>query len=235
MTHPHQLHAQAAIHSLRAARAALDVQTVIVQRERGLALVEAPDGLRSQIYGNRRGAGGRPGDPTASAAINGTAESTSSRRLTARVERLAASCTATLAWLATKLGVAGDGDPLDRLAAAVPKLRPSTAEQLTLWVADEDQRIRRALGLPADEYATAEELAARLTTETRQITADRIRDWARRSRHRGDRLYGLLPAVHTPGRRTGNAWYRVADARRVAALTARKKAQVSADVDNRAA
>ena len=234
MTHPHQLHAQAACWSLRAARQHLDIQVAIAHRERGLALVEAADGLRSQIYGNRYGLG-RYGDPTAGAALDGTTAARSSCTLTVRVEQLAASVTATLDWLATQLGVAGDGDPLERLAAVAPNLRPSTAEQLALWIVDEDRRLRRALGLPLEEYATAEQLATRLTTDARPITADRIRDWARRSRRRGDRLYGLLPSVHTPGERTGNAWYRVADARRVATLTGRKKPQVTDEVDDQAA
>lgn len=221
MTHAHHDRAQAALHSLRAALAALDVQIVIAQREHGLALVEAVDGLRSQTYGGRPGAGGRPSDPTAAAAINGSSESTSSQRLTARVEQLAASVTATLQWLTGKLGLTGAGDPLDRLAAAVPDLSPSTAQQLALWVSGEDYRLRRALGLPPEEYLPAEQLADRLTTADRPITADRIRDWARRSRRRGDRLYGLLSPVHTPGARTGNAWYRVSDAVHVAHLTRR--------------
>ena len=217
MTQPHH-DAQAALHSLRAARAALDVQIVIAQRERGLALTDTADGLRSQIYGSRGGSG-RPGDPTASAALNGTADARTSADLTRRYEHLAAGCTATLVWLAATLGADGPGDPLDRLAAAVPALQPSTAGQLALWVADEDRRIRRALGLPPDDYRTAEQLAARLTTDARPISAARIRDWARRSRTPGDRLHGMLPGVHTPGERTGQTWYRLADAQRVLEAT----------------
>lgn len=225
MTHPHHDRAQAALHSLRAALAALDVQTAIVQRERGLALVESADGLQSQTYGNRH-ALGHYGDPTAGTAIGGTTVARSSERLTARVEQLAASVTATLQWLAGKLGAAGPGDPLDRLQAILDTLRPASAAQLALWLTGEDARLRRALGLPPEDYARAEQLAARLSTAARPITADRIRDWARRSRRRGDKLFGLLPAVHTPGVRTGNSWYRVRDAQLVAGLTARQKASV---------
>lgn len=224
MTQQHD-DAQAAIHSLRAALLALDGQRQAAQREQDLAMVEAADGLRSQTYGGR-GSGGRPGDPTAAAALTGSTEATSSQRLAARVEQLAASVTATLQWLVTKLGVAGGGGLLDQLAAAVSTLSPANAGQLALWIGGEDYRIRRALGLPTEEYLTAEQLAARLTTDERPITADRIRDWARRSRRPGDRLHGLLPAVHTPGQRTGSSWYRMRDAELVATLTARGNAGV---------
>lgn len=237
MTHPHHDRAQAALHSLRAARAALDVHVYAAQRERGMALVEAADGIGSQRFGTRRSLGGRPSDPTGRAAVDGTAAANASAALTRRAEQLAASTTATLRWLARELEVrmrrpgasrqlAGDVDPLDRLQAAADRLPAYLAARLALWIAEADQRIRQYLVLPVDEYLPAEQLAARLTTEARPITADRIWDWARRSRRRGDKLFGMLPAVHTPGPRTGNAWYRVRDAERVAGLTARSKASV---------
>lgn len=79
--------------------------------------------------------------------------------------------------------------------------------------------------LPRDqdnyEYGTAEQIAARLTTPARPITADRIRDWARRSRRPGDRLHGMLPGRHLPGARTGTTWYRLVDAAHVARATRR--------------
>ncbi|MFI5833200.1 hypothetical protein ACIA5A_05935 [Micromonospora sp. NPDC051300] len=79
------------------------------------------------------------------------------------------------------------------------------------------------LGLPRDrdgyQYGTAGQLAALLTSPERPITDARIRDWARRSRKPADRLYGLLPAIHTPGPRTGNSYYRVVDAATVELVT----------------
>lgn len=79
--------------------------------------------------------------------------------------------------------------------------------------------------LPRDaegyEHGTAEQIAARLTTTTRPITADRIRDWARRSRRPDDRLHGRLPGRHLPGARTGTTWYRLVDAAHVAVATRR--------------
>ncbi|MFF5228437.1 hypothetical protein [Dactylosporangium sp. NPDC000521] len=226
MTHQHHLDAQSALWSLRAAREALDVHVYAAQRERGMALVEAADGIGSQRFGTRRALGGRPGDPTANAAVNGTAAASASAVLSRRAEQLAASTTATLAWLARELRLAGASDPLDRLQAAAAALPVHHAARLALWIAEADQRIRQYLMLPVDEHLQAEQLAARLTTADRPITADRIWDWARRSRRRGDKLHGLLPAVHTPGQRTGNAWYRVRDAERVLTVTARAKASV---------
>lgn len=76
--------------------------------------------------------------------------------------------------------------------------------------------------LPRDrdgyEYGTAAQLAALLTSTERTITAGAIRNWAWRSRRPGDRLNGLLPAVHVTGRRTGNTFYRLLDAARLAAM-----------------
>jgi hypothetical protein len=46
------------------------------------------------------------------------------------------------------------------------------------------------------QYGTAQEIAARLGSD---ITADRIRDWARRSRNPHDRLHGRLPRHRVQG------------------------------------
>ncbi|MGW1057607.1 hypothetical protein [Micromonospora rubida] len=75
--------------------------------------------------------------------------------------------------------------------------------------------------LPRDrdgnQYGTAAQLAALLTSPERTITAGTIRNWAYRSRKPGDRLHGHLPAVHVTGRRTGHTFYRLVDAARLAA------------------
>lgn len=49
-------------------------------------------------------------------------------------------------------------------------------------------------------YGTAEEIAAELGPD---VTADRVRDWARR---------GLLGGVNQPGRGRGTTWYRLDEA-----------------------
>jgi len=58
------------------------------------------------------------------------------------------------------------------------------------------------------EYGQAAEIAARLTSRERTITAAMIRDWGRRAATPGDRLYGRLTRHHDPnGPRTGTTWY----------------------------
>lgn len=64
------------------------------------------------------------------------------------------------------------------------------------------------------EYGTAVDIAARLG-----ITPARVRDWARRSRTTGDRLEGLLPGRHLPGRGRGTTWYCLGNATYVEMLT----------------
>lgn len=66
------------------------------------------------------------------------------------------------------------------------------------------------------EYGTAAEIAARLGPD---VTAARVRDWARRSRTPGDPLHGLLPGHHLPGQGRGTTWYRLDQAAAVEAIT----------------
>ncbi|TDB81085.1 hypothetical protein E1091_19070, partial [Micromonospora fluostatini] len=56
------------------------------------------------------------------------------------------------------------------------------------------------------------------------ITAARVRDWARRSRRPGDRLHGLLPGHHLPGQGRGTTWYRIDQAAQVEMLTRTSRA-----------
>lgn len=70
------------------------------------------------------------------------------------------------------------------------------------------------------EYGTASMLAARLTRHDRPVTAAMVRKWAYRSRDPRDPLHGKLPSRHTPGPRRGITGYYLADAARVAAITA---------------
>ncbi|MEU9828553.1 hypothetical protein [Micromonospora chersina] len=66
------------------------------------------------------------------------------------------------------------------------------------------------------EYGTAVEIAERLGSD---ITAARVRDWARRSADPTDPLHGHLPRYHVPGRGRGTTWYRMADAATVERTT----------------
>lgn len=69
-----------------------------------------------------------------------------------------------------------------------------------------------------DRWGTAAQIAHRLGSD---ITAARVRDWARRSRQPGDPLHGLLPGHHAPGRGRGTTWYRLDQATTVEAITRR--------------
>jgi hypothetical protein len=71
----------------------------------------------------------------------------------------------------------------------------------------------------SNQYGNAQQLALLLTSPERPISADRVRDWARRSRTRGNRLHGMLPAVRVPGARTGTTWYLVRHAAAVERVT----------------
>ncbi|NIL59955.1 hypothetical protein [Salinispora arenicola] len=55
------------------------------------------------------------------------------------------------------------------------------------------------ISLAGHHYGTAAQIAHALGPD---ITAARVRDWARRSRHTDDRLHG-----HLPGRGRGVTWY----------------------------
>ncbi|MFF3867416.1 hypothetical protein [Micromonospora sp. NPDC001898] len=70
--------------------------------------------------------------------------------------------------------------------------------------------------LRRSQYGTAAQIAHQLGSD---VSAARVRDWARRSRKNGDRLHGLLPAHHLPGRGRGTTWYRLDHAAHVEWLT----------------
>ncbi|PWR16178.1 hypothetical protein DKT69_07110 [Micromonospora sicca] len=74
--------------------------------------------------------------------------------------------------------------------------------------------------IAGNEYGTAAEIAQRLGPD---VTADRVRDWARRSANPADPLHGLLPRYHAPGRGRGTTWYCFVQAAKVEAITRRTK------------
>jgi hypothetical protein len=71
-------------------------------------------------------------------------------------------------------------------------------------------------------YGTAAQTAHALGDD---ITAALVRRWAYRSRQPGDKLHGMLPAHHLPGRGRGTTWYRHAQAAAVCATTEQTAAQ----------
>lgn len=132
MTHPHQLHAQAAAASLRAALVSLGHRAAAER----YGWAAADDGLRSPSWAPRRGSGGHA-DPVAEG-VTGTVRSAGDKR--------ARWTYATLAWLARRLLLLGEA-PLDELELALPRLAPSTAWQVCLWLRDLDERVRADVGL----------------------------------------------------------------------------------------
>lgn len=133
MTHPHHLHAQAAAASLRVALVSLGFRAAAER----YGWAAASDGLRSPSWGSGgRGQGGHA-DPVADG-VTSTVRTAGDRR--------ARWTYATLAWLARSLRLP-DEAPLDALEYALPRLRPSTAWQLTLWLRELDTRCRDTAGL----------------------------------------------------------------------------------------
>lgn len=150
--HPHQLHALAAAWSLRASLAELG-RAVAYERydllgaARARSLASRLQAWEPNAVGGSGGGGGH-GDPTARVALDAADPFARPGRLA----RLAESVTDTLYWLAGKLGVrTGVLDQLAELRRGVPLLRPSTAEQLQLWLAEADTRVREAVDLPPED------------------------------------------------------------------------------------
>ncbi|WFE45318.1 hypothetical protein [Verrucosispora sp. WMMD1129] len=66
------------------------------------------------------------------------------------------------------------------------------------------------------DYGQAADIAAALGAD---ITAERVRDWARRSRKGKGKLAGMLPGHHLPGQGRGTTWYRLDHAAQVERAT----------------
>lgn len=133
MTHPHQLHALAAAASLRVALVSLAHRAA---RER-YGWAAASDGYRSPSWTpGGRGQGGH-GDPVADA-VTGTVRAAGDTRSVRTY--------ATLAWLARRLQLPAEA-PLDAIEYNLPRIAPSTAWQVCLWLRDLDQRCREVAGL----------------------------------------------------------------------------------------
>lgn len=130
--HPLHMHCTRTAWALHTAREAL---AKAVQRE--ATIDDGHDGLRSPAPSGGRPAGTHA-DPVGTLALT---------RPPQTLAELADRTTHTLAWL-TRHHAPGPGDGLPRLLAAIPHLMPATARVVTLHLADEDDRIRRALGLP---------------------------------------------------------------------------------------
>lgn len=153
--HPRQLHATIAAWSLLQARQHLAqaVAWEIAQRRQdaNALAVAAPLQAWRPVVGLAKGG---HGDPVSRALGTITAAVTPPV-----LGRLAARIDDTLHWLARSLGLAGD--PLTAITAAVPELEPAGAREVTLWLGEADQRIRRALLLdPAEQLVPGAECPA---------------------------------------------------------------------------
>ncbi|MGW3608957.1 hypothetical protein ACWD6N_03560 [Micromonospora sp. NPDC005163] len=167
MTHPHQLHATRAAGSLAAARTRLDqaVTDEWLARRREAKVIAAAGAI--QAWRPMSGPSGQGGHGDL---VGRTAVSTLEPEVRdGHLARLAASTTATLAWLADALRLTLAGDPLYALADAAPTLRPSTAAHLTRWLDEADQRIRDTLHLDPDGTALPGRRCPRCAR--RQLTA----------------------------------------------------------------
>ena len=102
--------------------------------ERGGSLIVVSDGLRSPVWGGTGRSIGTHSDPVGGVIVSSVSPWLAVRRRWTLD---------TLAWLAGRLGLAGE--PLGAIAYAIPKLRPTVCEQLTLWLNDLDERVRRTL------------------------------------------------------------------------------------------
>ncbi|KXK63368.1 hypothetical protein AWW66_03380 [Micromonospora rosaria] len=148
MTHPHHHHATRAAWALTTARRHLDTAVAVETADRrDEARVWAAAG-NLQAWRPIPGPTGRGGhgDPSGRTVV----EFLEPEVRDGQLGRLATRTTATLAWLAAALTLPTTGDPLPTLTAAVPTLRPSTARELSLWLDEADERIRRRLALEPD-------------------------------------------------------------------------------------
>ncbi|MET7867962.1 hypothetical protein [Micromonospora taraxaci] len=138
MTHPHRLHATAAALSLGAARGRLTRNAEAEAAQIAAEALEAPSVLRSTVYGGRHASGGHS-DPTATAYL------VADRPFRVNQwQALADDITAHLANLAQHLPAAGR-DPLDRIRAAIPAMRPEIAHATTTALVHLDEIARRKL------------------------------------------------------------------------------------------
>lgn len=156
--HPAVLHALTATWQLAKSRQHL---AQVVREEAAdraaRAATDTRDGLRSQVLGRRYGLGGHA-DPVA-----GRINTVSGDR-PAPLARLAESVDGTVRWLA-RIVTGGHYDPnLDPLTVIredLPNLRrpAAAANQVTRWLVEADQHIRRSLGLLPDHLPVPGNLA----------------------------------------------------------------------------
>jgi hypothetical protein len=147
VTHPHVLHAEAALWSLRCARQLLADQVDREAADNGAQLLAAAPILTSPTWGTRHAVGGH-GDPTGLLVLGEL-----STRVTTWSER-AHRLGRRLGWLADQVDGGGRGDPLARIATLIGASAARSAPVVAIvarHLADEDRWIRDALALDPEE------------------------------------------------------------------------------------
>lgn len=137
MTHPNQLHAQAALWSLRAALRLLADRARAESRAIALQAAAAAEPLRSPVWGRRQALGGH-GDPTGDAVNHGHEARTN------RYAELSDQVWGQLSDVAQHLPPSA-GDPVDRIAAALPTMGPIAVVATRRLLDRIDGRLRRLL------------------------------------------------------------------------------------------
>jgi hypothetical protein len=155
--HPHQLHALAAAWSLHDARGRLGAamareRAAIAEATAESVTIAAASVLQAWRPMVGRGGSGGHGDPVGRSAVDVLEPFVR----TGPLARLAARTGDTMRWLADKLRAGGrELDALDRIRFAVPAMVPWSAEQVTLWLAEADRRIRGAVHAEPAEHVVA--------------------------------------------------------------------------------
>ena len=141
---PHHLHALAAAWSLAAALTALEARAREAAQDAIAGDNTGDVSIPSQVFGRRHALGGH-GDPTAATALAAWAPGAPEPRA-----RLLGDLMRELDRLAAHLPGAPGQDPLARITAAVPSMRPHIAARTGQALAHLDGQARRQLQMPPD-------------------------------------------------------------------------------------
>lgn len=145
MTHPHRLHATAAVWSLRSAwphltHAAQQARHVLSTGDAGTLRAWAPSTGGGTTVHHSDG-------------ILGALLANPGQRAADRLDRIATSTRETIIWVAQKV-LRDDyrpGDPvLTRLLEEIPRITPAAAAEVARWVDEADTAVRSALGMADD-------------------------------------------------------------------------------------
>lgn len=152
--HPHTLHALAAAHSLHAALTALQQRAREAAQDAIAGNSSGDVSIPSQVFGRRTALGGH-GDPTPAAALGSWAPGGPEPHAA-----LLGDLMRELDHMAAHLPGAPGQDPLARITAAVPSMRPHIAARTGQALQHLDGQARRRLQMPPDLTPIAGECPA---------------------------------------------------------------------------